>query len=52
MDSAVCSGSLDPSQVARLVRAAAKRAGIKLQVSSYWMRHAHASHALDSRRAD
>lgn len=40
-------GHLDPSQVARLVRAAAKRAGVKLPVSPHWFRHAHASHALD-----
>jgi integrase/recombinase XerD len=40
-------GHLDPSQVARIVRAAAVRAGVSLAVSPHWMRHAHASHALD-----
>jgi site-specific recombinase XerD len=38
---------LDPSMVLRLVRKAARRAGILLNVSPHWMRHAHASHALD-----
>lgn len=40
-------GHLDPSQVLRIVRAAAKRADIGLNVSPHWLRHAHASHALD-----
>ena len=40
-------GHLDPSQVLRIVRAAAKRAEINLNVSPHWLRHAHASHALD-----
>ena len=40
-------GALDPSQVRRLVRSAARRAGLKAAVSPHWMRHAHASHALD-----
>jgi integrase/recombinase XerD len=31
----------------RIVRAAAARAGISLAVSPHWLRHAHASHALD-----
>jgi integrase/recombinase XerD len=56
---------LDPSQVARIVEAAACRAGIAVYtetiivdgkhesrqrslVSPHWMRHAHASHALDN----
>jgi len=38
---------LDPSQVLRIVRAAARRAGIAADVSPHWLRHAHASHALD-----
>ena len=38
---------LHPSQVLRIVRAAAKRAGIEKAVSPHWFRHAHASHALD-----
>lgn len=40
-------GHLDPSQVHRIVRAAAKRAGISGNVSPHWMRHSHATHALD-----
>lgn len=40
-------GHLDPAQVARIVRAAAARAGIDRNVSPQWLRHAHASHALD-----
>ncbi len=40
-------GHLDPSQILRIVRAAARRAGIRAQVSPHWLRHAHASHALD-----
>lgn len=40
-------GHLDPSQVLRIVRAAARRAGIRARVSPHWLRHAHASHALD-----
>jgi site-specific recombinase XerD len=39
--------SLQPLAVHRLVRAAAKRAGIDLPVSPHWLRHAHASHSLD-----
>jgi integrase/recombinase XerD len=35
------------AQVWRIVRAAARRAGITRNVSPHWMRHAHASHALD-----
>ncbi len=38
---------LQPLAVHRLVRAAARRAGIDLPVSPHWLRHAHASHALD-----
>jgi integrase/recombinase XerD len=40
-------GHLDPSQVRRIVYAAARAAGIERKVSPHWMRHAHASHALD-----
>lgn len=40
-------GPLDPSQIRRIVYAAAKRAGLSKKVSPHWMRHAHASHALD-----
>ena len=40
-------GFLQPLAVLRIVRTAAKRAGIELPVSPHWFRHAHASHALD-----
>ena len=40
-------GRLDESQVVRIVRAAGKRADIADIVSPHWLRHAHASHALD-----
>jgi site-specific recombinase XerD len=40
-------GPLDPSQVLRIVKAAAKRAGVDGDVSPHWLRHGHASHALD-----
>lgn len=38
---------LHPSQVHRLVRQAARRAGIGGNVSPHWLRHSHASHALE-----
>jgi integrase/recombinase XerD len=40
-------GFLQPVAVLRIVREAAARAGIGLPVSPHWLRHAHASHALD-----
>jgi len=40
-------GHLHPSQVWRIVRKAAQRAGVEQNVSCHWLRHAHASHALD-----
>lgn len=40
-------GHLDASQVRRIVYTAAKKAGLEQKVSPHWMRHAHASHALD-----
>ena len=40
-------GALDPSQVHRIVKIAAKRAGLSGAVSAHWLRHAHVSHALD-----
>ncbi len=40
-------GALDVSQVRRIVYAAARKAGLAEKVSPHWMRHAHASHALD-----
>lgn len=38
---------LDASQIHRVVKAAAARAGLSEAVSAHWLRHAHASHALD-----
>ena len=40
-------GALDPSQVHRIVKAAAARAGLSADISAHWLRHAHASHSLD-----
>jgi len=40
-------GHLDPSAVHRVVKDAAKRAGLPAEVSAHWLRHAHASHSLD-----
>jgi len=40
-------GFLDPSAVHRVVKQAAARAGLPPGVSAHWLRHAHASHALD-----
>lgn len=40
-------GTLDASQVHRIVKAAAARAGLSADVSTHWFRHAHASHSLD-----
>jgi integrase/recombinase XerD len=40
-------GHLDVSQIRRVVYTAAQRAGLLKKVSPHWLRHAHASHALD-----
>ena len=40
-------GALDASAVHRVVKAAAARAELAPEVSAHWLRHAHASHALD-----
>ena len=40
-------GHLRQPQVWRIVRAATRRVGIEKAVSPHWLRHAHASHALD-----
>lgn len=40
-------GHISPSHAWRIVRTAALRAGIAESVSPHWLRHAHASHALD-----
>jgi site-specific recombinase XerD len=39
---------MDESTVFRIVRRAAARAGITGNVSPHWMRHAHATHALEN----
>jgi site-specific recombinase XerD len=39
------SGHLDPSQVNRIVRKAARSAGIREPISPHWLRHSHATHA-------
>jgi integrase/recombinase XerD len=41
-------GHLDRSQINRIVEAAAKRALVDKKVSPHWLRHAHATHALES----
>ena len=38
---------LTESAIWRIVQKAAQRAGVELPVSPHWLRHAHASHALD-----
>jgi integrase/recombinase XerD len=38
---------LNPSQVWRIVKKAAARAGVNPAVSCHWLRHCHCSHALD-----
>jgi integrase/recombinase XerD len=40
-------GPLDRSQVHRIVKKAAARAGLPAAVSCHWLRHGHISHALD-----
>jgi len=40
-------GPLSTSQALRVVKKAAERAGFREGVSPHWLRHAHASHALD-----
>ncbi len=40
-------GHLSKVAVHRIVKAAAKRAGLPTGVSAHWLRHAHASHSLD-----
>ncbi len=40
-------GALVDRQVRRIILAAAQRAGIAGNVSPHWLRHSHASHALD-----
>jgi len=45
--SQVTDGPLSRVQLWRIVRKAARNAGINKEVSPHWFRHAHASHALD-----
>jgi integrase/recombinase XerD len=40
-------GHLTPVQVHRIVKQAAVQAGVSPAASAHWLRHAHASHALD-----
>lgn len=40
-------GALSRQQMWRIVKGAADAAGLDKQVSPHWLRHAHASHALD-----
>lgn len=40
-------GALSRQQIWRVVKSAAKNAGLEQAVSPHWLRHAHASHALD-----
>ena len=41
-------GPLSRQQIWRIVRNAARAAGLPQNVSPHWLRHAHASHALDN----
>lgn len=41
------SGALDTSAVHKIVKGAAKRAGVNPDASAHWLRHSHASHSLD-----
>jgi integrase/recombinase XerD len=40
-------GALVPRQAHRIVKSAARRSGLSAAPSPHWLRHAHASHALD-----
>ena len=41
-------GHLDESQLHRIVKAVALKAGVNGDVSAHWLRHAHASHSIDN----
>jgi integrase/recombinase XerD len=40
-------GHLDQTAVLRIVRKAARRVGLEVNVSPHWLRHSHATHALE-----
>lgn len=40
-------GTVHARQIHRIVKSAAVRAGLSSKISAHWLRHAHASHALD-----
>jgi len=40
-------GHLDQTAVLRIVRQAARRAGLDVNASPHWLRHSHATHALE-----
>lgn len=40
-------GHLDAAQAHRIIKAAAAKAGLPKEFSAHWLRHAHASHAID-----
>ncbi|WP_217697231.1 tyrosine-type recombinase/integrase [Virgibacillus siamensis] len=42
-------GHLNRTQVHRIVKNSAKTAGLSVSPSAHWLRHAHASHALDQK---
>lgn len=39
---------VDPTRISHIVADAAKRVGLQGKVSAHWMRHAHATHAMDA----
>lgn len=41
-------GHLNPTQAWKIVKAAARRAGVEDKVSPHWFRHSHATHALEN----
>ncbi|MBW4660961.1 MAG: tyrosine-type recombinase/integrase [Drouetiella hepatica Uher 2000/2452] len=41
-------GHITPRQVQRIVKQAAEKAGLSPEISPHWLRHAHASHAMDA----
>ncbi len=42
-----CKRAISCSQVDRIIKRAAKRAGLSQKISAHWFRHAHGSHAID-----